>query len=98
MAFRILLSFIIISMVYVSLVQSSPISDDFLLENDSTPSLTNQSPVIIYPYNFISFICQQQEQYPLKITRKLCSNYLQSDKRQEQEQQRGKRVGWTISV
>jgi hypothetical protein len=87
-------------MIYISSIQSSAISDDFLIENDSSSSssLTNPSSVIIYPHSFISLVCQQHEQYPSKITRKLCSNYLQSDKGQEQQQQRGKRVGWTISV
>jgi hypothetical protein len=33
------------------------------------------------------------------MTRKFCSNYFPTDKIQEQQQQqRGKRVGWTISV
>jgi len=45
--------------------------------------------LFIHPLHFISHICQQQEQYPLKITRKFCST---------PSQQRGKRVGWTISV
>ncbi len=89
-------------MIYISSIQSSAISDDFLIENDSSSSsssLTNPSSVIIDPHSFISLVCQQHEQYPSKITRKLCSNYLQSDKGQEQQQQqRGKRVGWTISV
>ncbi len=93
MAFRILLVYVLISMVCISSMQSLPLSDDFLLENDLSSNLVNPSSSIIYPYYFIPLICQQQEQYPLKITRKLCSNYLQSDK-----QQRGKRVGWTISV
>ena len=77
-------------MVCIHSIQSSPLSDDYTLENDS-PTM------IIHPYKFISLMCQQQEQYPTKLTRKLCSNYLQFDKAQDQ-QQRGKRVGWTISV
>ncbi len=83
-------------MVFITSIESSPLTDDFLIENDSAFNFGNTPSVIIHPFNFISFICQQQEQYPSKLTRKLCSNYLQSDK--IQEQQRGKRVGWTISV
>ncbi len=96
MAFRILFLYVFISMVFISLIESSPLSDDFLIENDSSLDLANTPSVIIHPYNFISLICQQKERYPLKITKKLCSNYLQSNN--IQEQQRNKRVGWTISV
>ncbi len=96
MAFRICLLYVFILMIYISSTESSPISDDFLIENDSSINLPNIPSVIIHPYNFISFICQQQEQYPSKMIRKLCLNNLQLDK--IQEQQRGKRVGWTISV
>jgi hypothetical protein len=99
MAFRVLLLYVFILMIYISSIKSSPLSDDFLIENDSSINLPNIPSVIIHPYNFISFICQQQEQYPSKIIRKLCLNNLQLDKIQEQQkQQRGKRVGWTISV
>lgn len=97
MAIRILFSYIFILMVSISLIKSLPLTEDFLIDNDPSINLSNTPSVIIHPYSFISFICQQQEQYPSKITRKLCANYFQSDKIQEQ-QQRGKRVGWTISV
>ena len=98
MAFRMLLIFVLISMFSISSIQSSPLSDDYLLENDAS-SVNPSSAVIIHPYNFISLICQQPEQYPMKMIRKICSNYLPSDKIQDQQQQqRGKRVGWTISV
>jgi hypothetical protein len=79
-------------MVLFSSVAALPLSDDILIDND----LSNSPSVIIHPLNFISLICQQQEQYPYKLMKKICSNDLQSYK--IQEQQRGKRVGWTISV
>ena len=93
MVSRTLLFCMFISTIYIS----SVLSDDFLLENDASPNSVNPPSMIAYPYDFISLICQQPEQYPSKITRKLCSNYFQSGK-QQQQQQRGKRVGWTISV
>lgn len=99
MAFRMLFICALISMVYLISIQSSPLTDEYLFGNDfsSSATQTNPSSVLIHPYKFISLICQQQEQYPAKLTRKLCSNFLQFDKVQDQ-QQRGKRVGWTISV
>jgi len=61
-------------------------------ERDSDELLLN-----IHPLHLISYICHRQEQYPLKIRKNLCSTHVQSFKSQK-EQQRGKRVGWTISV
>ncbi|CAF1218470.1 unnamed protein product [Adineta steineri] len=58
----------------------------------------NELPLYIHPLHFISHICRQQKQYSLEITRKYCPLHLQSSKSQEKQQQRGKRVGWTISV
>jgi hypothetical protein len=92
MAIRFLLITQFIFMILFSSIQSLPLSDDSLTENDSTFA----PYVIIHPFNFISLICQQQEQYRLKLRRKFCSNDLQLYK--IQEQQRVKRVGWTISV
>ena len=90
----------LIAVISIISIQSSPLSDEYLFDNDfSSPTLINpSSPIMIHPYKFISLICQQQEQYPAKLTRKLCANTLQLDKVQDQQQQRGKRVGWTISV
>jgi hypothetical protein len=43
--------------------------------------------LFIHPIYFISHICRREKQYPLKMTRKYCS-----------QKQRDKRVGWTITV
>lgn len=51
--------------------------------------------LIIQPFDFISNICQRQKQHSLK-TRIYCLRRFQST--ESQEQQRNKRVGWTISV
>ena len=74
-------------MIYFSSIESSPLSDDTLIENYSPTNLASTPTKIINPSNFISLICQYHEQYPLKLTRKLCSNYIHSYK--VQEQQRG---------
>lgn len=94
---RIVISYFLIFMIFYSSIQSSPLFDDYITENGSpvdfaTPTFDLSS--------FISFICQRQEQYPFKLKRKVCSKYVQSFKIQEEkpEQQRNKRVGWTISV
>ena len=91
MASQTFLVYLFISMIVISSIKSIPLTaDDDLIENES---------FTIHPINFISLLCQQQEQqqqYPIKLIRKICSNYLQTNKLQEQ--QRGKRVGWTISV
>ncbi|UJR22053.1 hypothetical protein I4U23_025121 [Adineta vaga] len=89
--------------IQFSSIKSVPLSDDILIENDSSSNLMKPLCDVIHPINFISLICQQQEQYPLKLTRKLCSNSIHLYKTQQQEQQqkqqpREKRVGWTISV
>jgi hypothetical protein len=73
----------------------------FHLSVESTSSTTNDMisnkssqdfPLFRHRLYFISHICQRQKQYPLEITRKFCLT------RSQQEQQRNKRVGWTISV
>jgi len=88
MASQTFLVCLFISMIVISSIKSIPLTaDDDLIENES---------FTIHPINFISLLCQQQQQYPIKLIRKICSNYLQTNKLQEQ--QRGKRVGWTISV
>jgi len=88
MASQTFLVYLFISMIVISSIKSIPLTaDDDLIENES---------FTIHPINFISLLCQQQQQYPIKLIRKICSNYLQTNKLQEQ--QRGKRVGWTISV
>jgi len=97
MAFRILSFYVFIFMIYFCSIESSPLSGDVLVENYPSTDLVSASSNIIHPLSFISLICQQQEQYPLRLTKKLCSNSIHSYKGQE-EQQRGKRVGWTISV
>jgi len=84
-------------MIYLSSIESSPLSSDVVIENYPSTDLLSASSDLIHPLNFISLICQQQEQYPIRLTKKLCSNSIHSYKAQE-EQQRGKRVGWTISV
>ncbi|CAF2808201.1 unnamed protein product [Rotaria sp. Silwood2] len=101
MALRILSLYLLIFMVFVSSVESSPLLDSFLMENYPSLNLAHTSSPIIHRSNFISLICQRQEQYPIRLTRKLCSNYFQPYKLQEEDeeqQQRNKRVGWTISV
>ncbi|CAF1256900.1 unnamed protein product [Adineta steineri] len=100
MAFRILAFSIFISMIYFYSIESLPFSDDLPIENSLYPNLIKLPTDVMYPSNFISIICQQQEQYPLKLTNKLCSNsfHLYKIHEQQKQQQRGKRVGWTISV
>jgi len=73
----------------------------FHLSVESTSSTTNDMiinkssqhfPLFRHRLHFISHICQRQKQYPLEIlTRKFCLT-------RSQEEQRNKRVGWTISV
>ncbi|CAF1050392.1 unnamed protein product [Rotaria sp. Silwood1] len=100
MALRILSLCLFIFMVCIFSIESSPLIDDILIENYPTPNLSHTSLPTIHQFNFISLICQQQEQYPMRLTKKLCSHYIQPYKIQEEneEQQRNKRVGWTISV
>ncbi|UJR27096.1 hypothetical protein I4U23_008396 [Adineta vaga] len=56
----------------------------------------NQLPNFKHASYFISYLCQQQKQYSLYMRKKYCSSQFPSSK--SQEEQRGKRVGWTISV
>jgi hypothetical protein len=52
---------------------------------------------------FIPFICEHQDNFPVRFIRKVCSTNIQLHRRQQEQQQqqqehREKRVGWTISV
>ncbi|CAF0964941.1 unnamed protein product [Rotaria sordida] len=94
-------------MIFISSIESSQQLNDILIENYPLLNSAHTSSPTIHRFNFISLICQRQEQYPIKLTKKLCSNYFQPYKiqgddqeqqQQQQHQQRNKRVGWTISV
>jgi hypothetical protein len=104
MACRILPLYIFFFMVFLYSVESSSISDDLLIDDYHLSNVVNTPSALTHPLHFISLICQQPEQYPIRLTRKLCSTYLQQyklqdeEQQQQQQQQRGKRVGWTISV
>ncbi len=74
--------------VFHNSIESTPSTND-IITGETSENLT----LFLHPLYFLSHICQRQKQYPLKITRKFCSS-----RSQEQQQQRGKRVGWTISV
>ena len=43
--------------------------------------------------SFISYLCQRHKRYSTEITKKFCSSHIQPP-----EEQREKRVGWTIGV
>ncbi|CAF3424597.1 unnamed protein product [Rotaria socialis] len=99
--------YLIIVLVICASIQSSPILDDNSNEHDSSLNFGNMPSSIIQRSNFISLLCQRQEQFPMKLKTKLCSNYIQlynvqedddDEGQQQQQQEREKRVGWTISV
>jgi len=88
MAYYSFISYIcIILLIFHYSVESTSSTDDLINTKSS-----EDFPLFVHPLYFISHICQRQKQYPLKITKKFCSTPSQ------EEQQRGKRVGWTISV
>ncbi|CAF3769140.1 unnamed protein product [Rotaria socialis] len=62
----------------------------------STNKYNHDLFLLVKSLHLISRLCQKQRQYPLNIT-KLCLRCFPSDSLQKQEQ-RSKRVGWTISV
>jgi hypothetical protein len=94
MAFRYIIPCLFLIILICS-IESISSTNDIIDDKD-----TDDFPSFIHPLYFTSYICQRQKQYPLKITKKLCSTGFQSYKSREekQQQQRGKRVGWTISV
>lgn len=98
MVFRLLAICFCLFLVQCALIESVPLTDEVLIENYPTANLIKSECDALHPIEFISLICQQQEQYPLKLTKKLCSNSIHSYKTQEQQSPREKRVGWTISV
>jgi hypothetical protein len=87
MAYYSFISYIYILLIFHYSIELTSSTNDLVGNNYS-----QQLPLFIHPLHFISHICQRQKQYPLKITRKFCSIDLQK------QQQRDKRVGWTISV
>ncbi|CAF3672510.1 unnamed protein product [Rotaria socialis] len=62
----------------------------------STNKYNHDLFLLVKSLHLISRLCQKQRQYPLNIT-KLCLRCFPPDSLQKQEQ-RSKRVGWTISV
>lgn len=52
--------------------------------------------VLLGKHAFNWILCQRAEQYPWKLRKKFCLEQLQD--KQQQEETRGKRVGWTISI
>jgi hypothetical protein len=75
----------------------APESTNDLISNNYYPLNSHDTLIFTHPLHFISHICQRQEQYPIELTNKFCAKYIQSQE-EKQQQQRGKRVGWTISV
>ena len=57
----------------------------------------------IHPLVLLPFICEHQDQFPWKLTHRFCSNPTIQQQQQQpqtpvQQQEREKRIGWTISV
>ncbi|CAF1135535.1 unnamed protein product [Rotaria magnacalcarata] len=98
--------YLIILLVICASIQSSPIWGENFNKHYSLLNLVNIPSSVIQRSNFISLLCQRQKQHPIELKTKLCSNYIQSynvhadddDEGQKQQEQREKRVGWTISV
>ena len=104
MAFRLLSFYFFIWLIYAYSIQSLPLSDDFPADNYADSRLENMPHLVVHPLQVIALICHQRERYPSQLTRQLCSGDARSFVPQADadnggdQQQRGKRVGWTISV
>lgn len=72
------------------MIESSPLSTTKMDDHQHARS------VLLGKHAFDWILCQRAEQYPWKLRKKFCLEQLQD--KQQQEETRGKRVGWTISI
>lgn len=101
MTIRILTLSLLMCITVFSSIESSPLLDEKLMANNPSLNVDDSALPMLQHANLIAFLCQQHKQIPLELKRKFCSNYIRLHKIQdddEGEQQRNKRVGWTISV
>ena len=88
---KLLCSFYLFLLCFSYVTQSTSLPTKLI--DHQTHARTGSS--IRYTGDFIFHLCQRSKQYPRKIKKQFCSEQWQDE---HQQQQRDKRVGWTITI